>query len=101
MGQLAPFAQALKRYRKACDLTQHELAERVGCAVVTIQRIEQGTLRPSRQITQRLAQVLTLPTDEAAAFVRLARGEHLAGAPSPAPASAPQLRAQDACSHHL
>jgi predicted ATPase len=41
---------------------------------VTIQRIEQGTLRPSRQVAQRLAAILAIPADEREAFVGLARG---------------------------
>ncbi len=67
------FAQLLKQRRKALDVTQQELAQRVGCAPVTIQRIEQGTLRPSRQVVQRLATIFELPTDEHVEFVRLAR----------------------------
>ena len=47
MEYLTAFAQALKQRRSALDLTQQALAERVGCARVTIQRIEQGRLRPS------------------------------------------------------
>jgi DNA-binding XRE family transcriptional regulator len=53
VDHLSSFAKALKQRRKACDLTQQELAQHVGCATVTIQRLEQGTLRPSRQIVQR------------------------------------------------
>src|SRR5689334_10056116 len=67
------FASALKHRRKALDLTQQELARQVGCAAVTIQRLEQGTLRPSRQITQRLADSLQIAADERELFVRLGR----------------------------
>ena len=42
MDQVASFAQALKQRRRALDLTQQQLAHQVGCAAVTIQRIEQG-----------------------------------------------------------
>jgi hypothetical protein len=45
----------------------------VGYAAVTIHRLEQGTLRPSRQVTERLAAILELPEDEREYFVRLAR----------------------------
>ena len=67
------FMQVLKQRRKALDLTQQELARRVGCAVVTIQRLEQGTLRPSQQVVERLANILELPLDEREPFVHLAR----------------------------
>ena len=53
MDSVAAFVQVLKQRRTTLDLTQQELARRVGCALVTIQRIEQGTLRPSRQIALR------------------------------------------------
>src|SRR4051794_2458683 len=58
------FAQQLKQRRKSLDLTQRQLANRVGCATVTIQRIEQGSLRPSNQIVQRLAAIFDLAIDE-------------------------------------
>jgi DNA-binding XRE family transcriptional regulator len=53
------------------------LAEQVGCAKVTIQRIEQGTLRPSRQIAARLADVFGLRTPSA----RHLCASHAAGRP--------------------
>ncbi|CAA9246792.1 MAG: hypothetical protein AVDCRST_MAG26-1707 [uncultured Chloroflexia bacterium] len=81
MDHAASFAQALKQRRKALDLTQQELAQRVGCARVTIQRLEQATLRPSRPIVQRLADILELPADEHERFVRLARTIHAMNTP--------------------
>ncbi|HYN88371.1 MAG TPA: helix-turn-helix domain-containing protein, partial [Ardenticatenaceae bacterium] len=92
MDQATSFAQALKQRRKAHDLTQQQLAQRVGCAVVTIQRIEQGRLRPSRQTVQRLAAILDIPADECEQFVRLARSVPLPDTPEPqldAPTRAP------------
>ncbi len=73
MDEVALFAQLLKQHRKAHDLTQRALAERVGCASVTIQSIEQGRLRPSRHVAERLAIILDLLPDEREQFVRLAR----------------------------
>jgi predicted ATPase/transcriptional regulator with XRE-family HTH domain len=83
MDQVASFAQALKQRRRALDLTQQQLAQQVGCATVTIQRIEQGTLRPSRQVVERLAAILELPPDEREGFVRLARTGPLPDASEP------------------
>ena len=74
MDPAPTFAVTLKQRRIALDLTQRELARRVGCAVVTIQRLEQGTLRPSREFAGRLAATLELPAVAQAAFVQLARG---------------------------
>ncbi len=93
----ASFAQALKQHRKALDLTQRQLAHRVGCAPVTIQRIEQGTLRASRQVVQRLVDIFDLPAAERERFVRLARIDSAADVTGPQthvgdPAAVPLLR---------
>src|SRR5258708_7612421 len=66
------FGHWLKERRKHCDLTQHNLAERVGCAVVTIRKIEAGTLRPSEQVAERLAQALAVPAEQVAQVVAFA-----------------------------
>jgi transcriptional regulator with XRE-family HTH domain len=57
------------------DLTQAELARRVGCAAITIRKIEQDERRPSRQMAELLAENLTIPIEEIDAFLRSARGE--------------------------
>jgi predicted ATPase/DNA-binding XRE family transcriptional regulator/tetratricopeptide (TPR) repeat protein len=68
------FGQTLRQHRRRRDFTQAALAHEVGCATVTIQRIEQGTLRPSRQIAERLAVIFDLSGGERERFVRHARG---------------------------
>jgi transcriptional regulator with XRE-family HTH domain len=35
-----PFGLWLKRQRRALDLTQEEIAQRIGCALVTLRKIE-------------------------------------------------------------
>ena len=47
------FGHWLQRRRKALDLTQEELARRVGCAAETLRKIEADARRPSRQIAER------------------------------------------------
>jgi transcriptional regulator with XRE-family HTH domain len=73
MDNHASFGYWLRRRRRALDLTQEALAQRVGCAVVTISKFERDELRPSRQIAQRLAECLKLPTDEWDTFIKAAR----------------------------
>ncbi len=75
MSDEISFGRWLQRRRKALDLTQGELARRVGCAVETLRKIEADARRPSRQIAERLAGALELPKAEGIAFVRAARGE--------------------------
>jgi ATP/maltotriose-dependent transcriptional regulator MalT/DNA-binding XRE family transcriptional regulator len=67
------FGRWLKRRRQALDLTQDALAELVGCAVSTLQKIEQGARRPSRDMAERLADVLDVPSEEREGFLQLAR----------------------------
>lgn len=67
------FGAWVRKRRRALDLTQGDLARRVGCAEVTIQKIEADARRPSRQIAERLAEHLHIAPDERAAFVESAR----------------------------
>jgi predicted ATPase/transcriptional regulator with XRE-family HTH domain len=58
MQNLATFGQWLRQRRKVLDLTQAELATRVHCSLVTIQKIEEGRRRPSKALAELLAQQL-------------------------------------------
>jgi predicted ATPase/transcriptional regulator with XRE-family HTH domain len=71
----ASFGQWVKKRRKALDLTQIELAKRVGCANISIQKIEANERRPSKQMALLLAEQLGIPGEERQQFVRFARGE--------------------------
>ena len=72
----------IKQRRRALDLTQQDLAQLVGCAVVTIQKIEEGRRRPSRQIAGLLAEHLAFLAPERDAFLRLARDAHTPTVPT-------------------
>ncbi|HUF38546.1 MAG TPA: protein kinase, partial [Anaerolineales bacterium] len=67
------FGQLIKDSRTALGLTQAELARRVGCATITIRKIEADALRPSVQIGERLAMALDVPLEERVGFIRLSR----------------------------
>src|SRR5690348_13739303 len=67
------FGQWLKGRRKQYGYTQRELAEIIGCSPVTIEKIEEGKNRPSRQLAELLARALGVEDAEAEAFVRFAR----------------------------
>jgi class 3 adenylate cyclase len=71
----ASFGLWLRRRRKVLDLTQADLARRVGCAEVTIRKIEADERRPSQQIARRLADCLALSAADHAAFLKAAHGE--------------------------
>ena len=70
MTAKASFGQWLKQRRKTLDLTQEELAQLIGCAVITLYKIEADKRRPSQQIAKLLAQHLNIPAEERAEYFR-------------------------------
>src|SRR5512140_943218 len=73
MSEEVFFGHWLKQRRAALDLTQWDLAERVGCSRDAIQKIEAGTRRPSKQIAELLVACLEIVPEQRAAFARWAR----------------------------
>ena len=69
------FGAWVRRRRKALDLTQEELAKRVGCSGSLIFKIESDERRPSRQIAGLLAQHLEIPPGKRELFLKVARQE--------------------------
>lgn len=70
------FGYWLRRRRKALDLTQGALAQKVCCSGFTIRKIEADERRPSRRLAERLATALTIPEDEQRDFLDAARALH-------------------------
>jgi predicted ATPase/transcriptional regulator with XRE-family HTH domain len=71
----ASFGAWIQQRRKALDLTQDELARRVGCSLSAIRKIERDERRPSRQVAELLAQHLRIAADQRELFLRVARAE--------------------------
>jgi predicted ATPase/transcriptional regulator with XRE-family HTH domain len=69
------FGEWLKRQRNAKGLIREQLAQQIGCAVVTLRKIEAEERRPSAQIVERLADIFDIPQSERTAFLRFARGD--------------------------
>lgn len=67
------FGYWLRRRRKALDLTQEALADRVACSVFSIRKLESDERRPSRRLAERLAAALAIPADDQRAFLDAAR----------------------------
>jgi DNA-binding XRE family transcriptional regulator len=44
------FGEWLRQRRHILDLTQQELADQVGCARITLRRIEAGAPKPSKEL---------------------------------------------------
>lgn len=85
----ASFGLWIRQRRRALDLTQEELAARVGCSISAVRKIESDERRPSRQVAELLAGALEIPPGEHVTFLRIARMElrvdHLASISAPAP----------------
>jgi tetratricopeptide (TPR) repeat protein len=73
MEQGNSFGYWLRRRRKALDLTQDALAQKVSCSQAAIKKIEAEERRPSKGLAQRLAEQLAIPAQERAAFLQAAR----------------------------
>jgi tetratricopeptide (TPR) repeat protein/transcriptional regulator with XRE-family HTH domain len=77
--QAHSFGYWLRRRRKALDLTQEALAQRVSCSGFSIRKIEAGERRPSRRLAERLATSLAIPEGERRDFLAAARAVRAAG----------------------
>ncbi len=67
------FGYWLRRRRKALDLTQEALAQRVCCSTFSIRKIEADERHPSRGLAERLAVSLAIPAEERRDFLAAAR----------------------------
>lgn len=74
MEEVSSFGYWVRRRRKALDMTQRELADVTGCALVTLKKIELDERRPSVEMAERLAGALKLDLAERDAFIAIARG---------------------------
>jgi len=73
MNKLPTFGDWLKQRRRALDLTQEELAARIGYSPRTIEKLESGERRASKQVIALLAEALNIPSDEYDSFQEFAR----------------------------
>jgi predicted ATPase/class 3 adenylate cyclase/tetratricopeptide (TPR) repeat protein/DNA-binding XRE family transcriptional regulator len=83
------FGSTLKAYRKAVDLTQEQLAEKVSCSIETIKKIEASKLRPGKQLAELLTVHLAVPAEEREMFLRAARTARCDSQQPRAPAGQP------------
>lgn len=59
-----PFTTRIRRYRAQYDMTQEELAHRVGVRRETIVHLENGRYNPSLRLAWDIARVLDTTIDE-------------------------------------
>jgi transcriptional regulator with XRE-family HTH domain len=80
MQEEISFGAWLRKQRRALDLSQQAFADQVGCAEVTLRRIEAGRLKPSQELTNILLEKLGIPATERLLWISFARG--LSGFPA-------------------
>ena len=69
------FGEWLKRQRMGRGLTREQLAHQIGCAAITLRKIETEERRPSAQMAERLAEIFEISQNERANFLKYARGD--------------------------
>jgi predicted ATPase/DNA-binding XRE family transcriptional regulator len=69
------FGEWLKRQRSSRGLTQKQLAQQIGCAAITLRKIESGERHPSVQIAKRIAEIFQISSKEEKDFLRFSRGD--------------------------
>jgi predicted ATPase/transcriptional regulator with XRE-family HTH domain len=69
------FGTWMRRMRKALDLTQAELAQKLGYSKATIRKLEAEERRPSIQIVEQLTKLFNIPPADQDDFLRFARGD--------------------------
>ncbi len=74
MQEEISFGIWLRKQRHALDLTRQAFADQVGCAEVTLRRIEAGTLKPSKELANLLLEKLGTPEGERSRWISFARG---------------------------
>jgi DNA-binding XRE family transcriptional regulator len=74
MPESISFGTWLRQHRRALDLTQKALADQVGCAEITVRRMEADEYKPSSELARVLLEKLGIPEPERTQWVRFARG---------------------------
>jgi transcriptional regulator with XRE-family HTH domain len=71
MQEELSFGVWLRKQRRALDLSRKVFANQVGCAEVTLRRIEAGILKPSKELAGFLLEKLGIPLSSSPASNKL------------------------------
>jgi predicted ATPase/DNA-binding XRE family transcriptional regulator len=82
MQESISFGTWLRQKRRLLDLTQKTFANRVGCAEITVRRMEADEYKPSKELALTLFEKLGIPEAERPQWVSFARG--MSSLPDPA-----------------
>lgn len=87
MTEELSFGAWVRIQRRSRDLTRQGFANQIGCAEITLRRVENGTLKPSKELALLLLENLGIPENDRPQWIQFARG--LADYPSQLPDSIP------------
>ena len=68
------FGKWLRQQRRTMDLTQEAFADQVGCARITLRRIESDALKPSKELALILLEKVGIPKSEHVDWLPFTRG---------------------------
>jgi predicted ATPase/DNA-binding XRE family transcriptional regulator len=68
------FGKWLREQRRTLDLTQEAFADQIGCARITLRRLENDALKPSKELALLLLEKVGIPQHEREAWLPFARG---------------------------
>src|SRR4029453_6682185 len=74
MPESISFGTWLRQKRRSLDLTQKAFADQVGCAEITVRRMEADEYKPSNELALVLFEELGVPEPERPHWVQFARG---------------------------
>jgi predicted ATPase/DNA-binding XRE family transcriptional regulator len=74
MLESVSFGTWLRQKRRALDLTQRAFAAQMGCAEITMRRMEADEYKPSRELALLLFEKLGIPESERPQWISFARG---------------------------
>jgi predicted ATPase/DNA-binding XRE family transcriptional regulator len=75
MPESNSFGTWLRQKRRALDLTQKAFADQIGCAEITVRRMEADEYKPSKELVVVLLERLGIPEPERVQWIRFARGQ--------------------------
>ena len=92
--EITSFGEWVQKRRNQLRYSRRKFADLVGCAPVTIKKIERDERRPSAQMAELLAEHLQLPESEIEKFLQRANGQFIATMSDPIELSFTEIQAQ-------
>jgi transcriptional regulator with XRE-family HTH domain/tetratricopeptide (TPR) repeat protein len=77
INDILSFGGWVQSRREALRMSREDLAKKVGCAAITIKKIERGERKPSSQVAELLANHLIIPIALREEFMQMARGNYV------------------------